>query len=41
MRRIGYAGYDGMIELARNLDRAVHSPVWDKVRVRPNVRRAA
>jgi nitrogenase molybdenum-iron cofactor biosynthesis protein NifE len=35
VRRIGYAGYDGMIELARNVDRAVHSPVWDKVRVRP------
>ncbi|MFZ1108060.1 MAG: nitrogenase iron-molybdenum cofactor biosynthesis protein NifE [Rhodomicrobium sp.] len=35
VRRIGYAGYDGMIELARNVDRAVHSPVWDKVRARP------
>jgi nitrogenase molybdenum-cofactor synthesis protein NifE len=35
VRRIGYAGYDGMIELARNVERAVYSPVWDKVRVRP------
>jgi nitrogenase molybdenum-iron cofactor biosynthesis protein NifE len=31
VRRIGYAGYEGMIELARNLDRAVHSPVWQQV----------
>ncbi|MDR3518149.1 MAG: nitrogenase iron-molybdenum cofactor biosynthesis protein NifE [Azospirillaceae bacterium] len=36
VRRIGYAGYSGMIELARNLDRAVHSPVWDQVRRRPS-----
>ena len=35
VRNIGYAGYDGMIELARNLDRAVHSPVWQQVRRRP------
>ena len=32
VRSIGYAGYEGMIELARNLDRAVHSPVWEQVR---------
>jgi len=32
VRRIGYAGYAGLIELARNLDRAVHSPVWAEVR---------
>ncbi len=31
VRRIGYAGYDGMIELAKNLERAVHSPVWRQV----------
>ena len=35
VRSIGYAGYDGLIELARNLDRAVHSPVWDQVSRRP------
>lgn len=35
VRAIGYAGYDGMIELGRNIDRAVHSPVWDQVRRRP------
>jgi nitrogenase molybdenum-cofactor synthesis protein NifE len=35
VRRIGYAGYDGLIELARNLDHAVHSPVWRQVRSRP------
>jgi len=32
VRRIGYAGYDGMIELARNLDRSLSSPVWSRVR---------
>ena len=32
VRSIGYAGYEGMIELARNLDRAVHSPVWEQLR---------
>jgi len=36
VRRIGYAGYDGLIELARNLDHAVHSPVWAQVRSRPS-----
>lgn len=35
VRCTGYAGYDGMIELARNLERAVHSPVWEQVRRRP------
>lgn len=35
VRRIGYAAYDGLIELARNLDHAVHSPVWAQVRSRP------
>lgn len=32
VRAIGYAGYDGMIELARNLCRSVESPVWSQVR---------
>jgi nitrogenase molybdenum-cofactor synthesis protein NifE len=36
VRRIGYAGYDGLIELARNLDHAVHSPVWAQVRSKPS-----
>jgi len=31
VRCVGYAGYEGMIELARNLDRAIHSPVWKQV----------
>ncbi len=35
VRAIGYAGYAGMIELARNLDRAIHSPVWAGVRATP------
>ena len=41
VRRIGYAGYDGMIELARNVDRAVHSPVWAQVRARPTMSKRA
>jgi nitrogenase molybdenum-iron protein alpha/beta subunit len=35
VRRIGYAGYDGMVELARNLAHAVNSPVWAQVRREP------
>jgi len=35
VRAIGYAGYAGMVELARNLDRAIHSPVWRLVRAVP------
>ncbi|HYW19906.1 MAG TPA: nitrogenase iron-molybdenum cofactor biosynthesis protein NifE [Nodularia sp. (in: cyanobacteria)] len=27
-----YAGYTGMIEMARELDEALHSPVWEQVR---------
>ena len=32
VRRIGYAGYDGMIELATNLAHTLHSPVWARLR---------
>lgn len=32
VRRIGYAGYDGMIELATNLVHTVHSPIWARLR---------
>lgn len=35
VRRIGYAGYDGLVELARNIDVVVHSPIWAAVRARP------
>jgi nitrogenase molybdenum-cofactor synthesis protein NifE len=35
VRRVGYAGYEGMLELARNLDGAVSSPIWTDVRRRP------
>jgi nitrogenase molybdenum-iron cofactor biosynthesis protein NifE len=28
VRRIGYAGYTGIVELARNLDAVANSPVW-------------
>ncbi len=31
-REFGYAGYDGMIELARQLAASVESPVWEAVR---------
>jgi nitrogenase molybdenum-cofactor synthesis protein NifE len=27
-----YAGYVGMVEMARELDEALHSPIWDQVR---------
>jgi nitrogenase molybdenum-cofactor synthesis protein NifE len=31
VRTTGYAGYRGMLELARNLVRALHNPVWRQV----------
>lgn len=31
-RHHGYAGYDGMVALAREIDRALASPVWRQVR---------
>ncbi|BBA79963.1 nitrogenase molybdenum-iron cofactor biosynthesis protein [cyanobacterium endosymbiont of Rhopalodia gibberula] len=31
-RHHSYAGYVGMIEMARELDEAVHSPIWQQVR---------
>ncbi|MCR6629172.1 MAG: nitrogenase iron-molybdenum cofactor biosynthesis protein NifE [Magnetospirillum sp.] len=33
VRAIGYAGYEGMIELGSNLERSLSSPVWEQVRV--------
>jgi len=36
VRRIGYAGYTGLIELAKNLDLAVNSPVWGQLRDKPD-----
>lgn len=27
-----YAGYDGLIEMARELDEALHSPIWEQIR---------
>jgi nitrogenase molybdenum-iron cofactor biosynthesis protein NifE len=38
VRCIGYAGYDGMVELGRNLDHAIHSPVWRQVSTPPSWR---
>jgi nitrogenase molybdenum-cofactor synthesis protein NifE len=31
-REFGYAGYDGMLELVRQLALTLESPVWNKVR---------
>jgi len=31
-RHNAYAGYDGMVELVRQLDLALHNPIWDQVR---------
>jgi nitrogenase molybdenum-cofactor synthesis protein NifE len=28
-----YAGYDGMVELVRQIDLAIHNPVWDETRI--------
>lgn len=40
-RDFGYAGYDGFVELARQLALAVHSPVWQRVRQEPRWVRAS
>jgi nitrogenase molybdenum-cofactor synthesis protein NifE len=31
-RHHSYAGYSGMIEMARELDEALHSPIWEQIR---------
>jgi nitrogenase molybdenum-cofactor synthesis protein NifE len=31
-REFGYAGYEGMLELVRQLALTLEAPVWDKVR---------
>ena len=31
-REFGYAGYDGMLELVRQLSLTIESPVWEAVR---------
>ncbi|GAB3448477.1 nitrogenase iron-molybdenum cofactor biosynthesis protein NifE [Insolitispirillum peregrinum] len=31
-RNYAYAGYDGMVELVRQMDKAVNNPVWQRVR---------
>jgi nitrogenase molybdenum-cofactor synthesis protein NifE len=31
-RHVAYAGYDGVVELARQIDLEIHSPVWREVR---------
>ena len=30
-RRRAYAGYDGMVELVRQIDLAIHNPIWEEV----------
>jgi nitrogenase molybdenum-cofactor synthesis protein NifE len=34
-REFGYAGYDGMLELARQLCNSIDSPIWQRVRSAP------
>ena len=41
VRRIGYSGYEGAIELARNVERAINSPVWRKTQGRMSARKKA
>jgi nitrogenase molybdenum-cofactor synthesis protein NifE len=31
-RHHAYAGYDGMVDLVREIDKALHNPVWEQVR---------
>jgi nitrogenase molybdenum-cofactor synthesis protein NifE len=40
-REYGYAGYDGMLELARQLCLTIESPIWPAVRSAPPWRTAA
>jgi nitrogenase molybdenum-cofactor synthesis protein NifE len=28
-----YGGYEGMVELVREIDRAIYNPVWQQVRI--------
>ena len=35
VRDIGYAGYAGIVEFARQVAVSVESPVWEQVRARP------
>jgi nitrogenase molybdenum-cofactor synthesis protein NifE len=31
-RHHAYAGYEGMVDLVREIDKALHNPIWDQVR---------
>ncbi|WP_228259562.1 nitrogenase iron-molybdenum cofactor biosynthesis protein NifE [Siculibacillus lacustris] len=31
-RQYPYAGYDGMVEMVRQIDLAIHNPIWEQVR---------
>ena len=31
-RHHGYAGYEGMVKLVEEIDKALHNPVWQQVR---------
>jgi nitrogenase molybdenum-cofactor synthesis protein NifE len=31
-RHHAYAGYDGMVVLVREIDKALHNPIWEQVR---------
>ncbi len=32
-RHHAYAGYEGMVELVDEIDKALHNPVWQQVRI--------
>lgn len=32
-RHHAYAGYEGIVELVHEIDRAIHNPVWQQVRI--------
>jgi nitrogenase molybdenum-cofactor synthesis protein NifE len=31
-RKHPYAGYDGMVELVRQIDLSIHNPIWEQVK---------
>ena len=39
-RQHAYAGYVGMVELVREIDKALSNPVWEQVRRRRRGRRS-
>ena len=31
-RHYGYAGYEGIVDLVREIDKAIYNPIWEQVR---------